>query len=67
MKKVKKKDDPIVKLTEKVAVLETNIDWIVKSLQRLDRRIDRLDRRIWWVLGSVVVLGVLSILISLLK
>jgi len=53
-----KKDNPD-KLAERVAALEVHMDWVRKKL-------DIIDKRLWWVLGTVVVLGLLSIIISLM-
>ena len=46
-------------LAERVTALETEIPWIKKILEKI-------DRRTWWILGSVVVLGLIAILIALL-
>jgi len=53
-----KKDNPD-KLAERVASLETDIGWIKKKL-------DTVERRTWEILGSVVVFGVISIIIALI-
>lgn len=54
-----------------VAVVKTDISWMrgaVNGLEvridRLEARIDRLDNRLWWVLGSVIVLGIVAILVA---
>jgi len=52
------KDNPD-KLVERVVALETDMKWIKKKL-------DTIDRRTWWTLGSVVVFGVISIIIALM-
>jgi len=57
----KKNDNPILTdLKERVAKLETNMEWVRETLKRI-------DSRSWWILGSVVTLGLLAILIALLK
>jgi len=53
----KKKEDP--KLAERVAILETDMVWIKSILKKI-------DNRTWWILGSVVALGIVAILIALL-
>ncbi|MBA7696261.1 hypothetical protein ES703_104904 [subsurface metagenome] len=45
-------------LTERVTILETNYGWIKKILEKI-------DRRTWWTLGSVVALGIIAILAAL--
>jgi len=52
------KDDPD-NLAERVAILETDMKWIKKKL-------DTIDKRTWYTLGSVVVFGVISIIIALI-
>jgi len=51
-------EDP--ELRERIATLETDMKWVVKKLEAI-------DARVWWILGSVVVLGVIAILIAVLK
>jgi len=53
-------DDPLADLRERIASVETNVDWIKKKL-------DTIDRRTWWILGSVVAFGIIAILIAVLK
>jgi tetrahydromethanopterin S-methyltransferase subunit G len=52
------KDDPD-KLAERVAILETDMKWIKKKL-------DTIDKRTWYTLGSVVVFGIISVIIALI-
>lgn len=54
---VKRSKNPTT--AERLAVLERDMDWVKKNLQRI-------DNRLWWILGSVVVLGIIGILTSLL-
>lgn len=61
MSKRKKGDDPtMVELRERLARVETHLEWVKKKLESV-------DQRSWWILGSVVVLGVVAILIAVLK
>lgn len=54
----KKEDDPDIR--ERIATLETHVEWMKKKLESI-------DNRSWWILGSVVALGVIAILIAVLK
>jgi len=58
-KKTKDKEESDPTLAERVAVLETDMKWIKKTLTKI-------DNRTWWILGSVVVLGLIAILAALL-
>jgi len=62
MSRQKKKgdDDPLTDLRERIATLETHMEWVKKKLESI-------DNRSWWILGSVVALGILAILIAVLK
>jgi len=35
------------------------MEWVIKKLESI-------DARVWWILGSVVVLGIIAILIAVL-
>jgi len=60
-KKTKDENDPAAAdLRERIATLETHVDWIKK-------KVESIDNRTWWILGSVVALGIMAILIALLK
>jgi len=48
----------LVKLAQRVAHLETDVDWIRDHLDRLEQELKRLDNRVWMILASVVI-GVL--------
>lgn len=50
------KDNP--GLAERVTILETNYKWIKKTLEKI-------DRRSWWTLGSIVALGLIAIVVAL--
>ena len=45
-------------LSERVTALETDMTWIKKAFETI-------DRRTWWILGSVVALGLVAVLIAL--
>jgi len=53
-------ENPLADLRERISALETHVEWMKKKL-------DSIDNRTWWILGSVVALGVVAILISVLK
>ena len=50
------KENPTI--GERVTALETDMTWIKKAFEKI-------DRRTWWILGSVVGLGLIAILIAL--
>jgi len=53
-------DGPPSDLRERIATLEVHVEWIRQKL-------DLIDKRTWWILGSVVALGLIAILIAVLK
>lgn len=53
-----KKDNP-KSLAERVATLENDMGWVKKILEKI-------DRRTWWILGSVVALGLIAIIVALI-
>lgn len=59
-----KKDVENPKLGERVTALETDITWIKSALKTMDTNINKIDKRLWWVLGSVVVLGIIAIAVA---
>lgn len=57
--KQKKEGNPSSKTTkERLAALETDMGWVKTTLEKV-------DRRTWWILGSVVTLGLIAVAISL--
>lgn len=54
----KKDDNPVKTMPERVATLETDMGWVKKTLEKM-------DRRMWWILGSVVALGLVAVAISI--
>ena len=55
----KSRRNPTSHLAERVTALETDMKWVKKKLETI-------DRRTWWILGSVVAFGIISIIIALL-
>jgi len=51
-------DDDNPRLAERVAALEAHMDWVKNKLETI-------DRRTWYILGSVVIFGIISIIIAL--
>lgn len=52
---------------ERLARIETEITNHVKtSFVDLRRRVDRIDARLWWILGTAVA-GLVSVMVSLLR
>lgn len=46
-------------MKERVATLEADMGWVKKILEKI-------DRRTWWILGSVVALGLIAVIISII-
>jgi phosphopantetheine adenylyltransferase len=57
MKKPKK--DPIFNLSERVAILETDMKW-------LKEKVEKIDSRVWYILVSVILGILITILTRLL-
>ena len=55
----KEEENPVKTMIERVASLETDMGWVKKTLEKI-------DRRTWWILGSVVALGLIAIIISII-
>lgn len=53
-------------LAQRVTMLEESMKWMKETLGKIEVRIDRIEQRMWWILGSVVVLGIIAILVALL-
>jgi hypothetical protein len=58
-------DPTIREILIRLTKVETDVTWIKDTYAYIKKTIDRLDNRLWWVLGSVVALGILAILIAL--
>lgn len=57
-----KKKDPVLVLNgieERVTRLETNVSWIIKSLEKL-------DRRLWYIVTAIIINILLAILLKLI-
>jgi len=54
-----KEGNPVKTMKERVATLEADMGWVKKILEKI-------DRRTWWILGSVVALGLIAIIISII-
>lgn len=55
----KKDENPSKTTKERLATLETDMGWVKEAL-------GKIDRRTWWILGSVVALGLVAIAISII-
>jgi len=58
-------DPELKKIWDRIGSLETRIvryderfEWMEKCLTRLEKQVMRLDSRLWWLLGTVI-LGIL--------
>jgi hypothetical protein len=57
-----KKKDPVLVLNgieERVTRLETNVSWIIKSLEKL-------DKRLWYIVTAIIINILLAILLKLI-
>jgi len=52
----------LVKLAERVAHLETDVDWIRDHLDRLEQELKSIDNRVWYILASVIIGVLITIL-----
>jgi len=44
-----------IELHERMARVETNVDSIMKNhLPHIQEKVDNVDTRTWWILGSVI-------------
>jgi len=53
----------LASLEERVAHLESDVDWIGDHLERLEQRLQSIDNRVWIILASVV-MGVLATILG---
>ena len=50
---------------EEMGAIKTDVAWIKEALNKFEARLDKLDVRIWWILGSVILAALAQIIISL--
>lgn len=50
---------------EEMGVIKTDIAWLKKSVEDIAKKVDKVDLRSWWILGSVVLAALIQIIISL--
>jgi len=70
----KEKDDPLIldlaqrltRVEERVSGLEKFMDSFQKRLDNLEERLSKVDNKTWWILGSVIVGILLTILTRVL-
>lgn len=48
-----------------VAVMKSDIKWVRETMDEIDVRIDTTNTRLWWILGTVIVLNVVAIAIRI--
>jgi len=56
----------LTKLGERVTALETDMHWLREGLQRVEGELKRVDNRAWYILGSVILGIVITILAALI-
>jgi len=52
----------LTRLAERVAHLETDVDWIRDHLDRLEQQLRSIDNRVWYILASVIIGVLITIL-----
>jgi len=70
----KKEDDPLIldlaqrlsRVEERVSGLEKFMDSFQDRLDKLEERLSKVDSKTWWILGSVILGILLTILSSIL-
>lgn len=50
---------------EEMGIIKTDVAWLKKSMEDVGKKIDKVDLRSWWILGSVVLAALIQIIISL--
>jgi len=56
----------LAKLGERVTALEKDMHWLRDGLERLETRLEKVDNRAWYILGSVLLGIVITILAALI-
>jgi len=70
----REKDDPLIldlaqrlsRVEERVSGLEKFMDSLQRRLDGLEERLSKVDSKMWWILGSVIVGILLTILTRVL-
>lgn len=42
-------------IKEDIAVIKTHANWIKEIYEGWEKKFDKLDNRVWWILGTIVV------------
>jgi len=50
----------VISIERRITKLETEITWLKETIKKI-------ETRIWYVLGSIIIFGLVSILIALMK
>lgn len=61
----KKTKGHIETLNREMGVVQTKVEYLEETCNRIENRIDKIDKRVWWILGGVVVGILMNILIAL--
>jgi len=52
---------------KEMGVIKTDIGWIKKHVESVGKRINKMDMRIWQILGTVVLVGIGQIIATILS
>lgn len=67
----KKRDDPIIldlvarvaRLEERVNGIEKTIAFVKEKIEGLERRVEKIDNRTWWILATIAVSIIVQVLL----
>ena len=52
------------KVKEDIASIKTNCTWIIEEQKKTNERIETTNKRLWWILGTLIV-SIVGIAISM--
>jgi polyhydroxyalkanoate synthesis regulator phasin len=69
----KERDDPIIldlvarvaRLEERVNGIEKTIAFVKEKIEGLERRVEKVDNRTWWILATIAISIVVQVLLRL--
>jgi hypothetical protein len=61
-------DKETIEIHERVTRVETNVETIMSNhLPHIQAKVDKVDKRLWWVLSSVILGFLISITLLLIR
>jgi len=64
-KHIENTNEELSSVKSDVAVMKSDIKWVRETIDEIDERIDTTNTRLWWILGTVIVLNVVAIAIRM--